>query len=390
MESLTIPPERLKIPPKFHPVKTVSLQDVHETFKKYYYIPDTNLIDVVLAVKINRLLEGVPLWIFLVGRSGTGKTTLLEHLEDSDTKVIHYLTSKTLVSGKKEIKEDFIQLIWGKVVLIYDLAKVMTVNPLEKAQIFAQFRDLYDGHLGGMYGTGKDVTYQGKPPEMLVGVTNAIYNEKIIHDKLGTRELLYKIALTEEEEEEMKKRALTLSKNNLELIAKRNCEKIIQNFISSRKHLKDLKIPPEIDGKCLEITKELRILRATAEIDRYTGELQSDAEYEVPTRSSRQLLQLYKALKHLDPNYSDEKFLEICKHIVESSADQVTLKVYRLLQNEAGVQLSTNQVARKLRLGWKTAYTRCNLLWNTGVINRHVVDNPEGGGKVKMWSMLLT
>ncbi len=43
---------------------SVTLEDVYSTYRKWFYIEDTNRIDVGLAVAINQKVSGLPLWIF--------------------------------------------------------------------------------------------------------------------------------------------------------------------------------------------------------------------------------------------------------------------------------------------------------------------------------------
>ena len=95
-------------------IKKVKLKDVHEAYKKNLYVEDTKRIDVVLATALSQKIEGIPLWLFLVGASGDMKTLQLMALQNEDTYILHNLTSKTLVNGyknKKEqsIKRDFIK-----------------------------------------------------------------------------------------------------------------------------------------------------------------------------------------------------------------------------------------------------------------------------------------
>jgi energy-coupling factor transporter ATP-binding protein EcfA2 len=360
-----------------------SLENVYTHFQQYYYIEDTRLIDTVLAVKRNLKLKDVPLWLLLVGRSGTGKTTLLKTLETKvDTAVIQKLTARALVTGKGSLKDNA-NKYWGKLVLIFDLARTLSLNPIEKQEIFAQWCDWYDGRLGGTYGTGKDVDYQGKPPQMLIASTPSIYNEQIIHNQLGTRELVYYVDI--KNKDEFRRKSMELSKSGLVQEATNHCKLVVQQFLDGLPEPHDNPdIPEQVEKKIIHLTDKLSVLRATAAWDRYSGELLSDAHYEIPSRNSQQLQQFYLSLKSLDSNYSDQRALEILEHIVESSGDPVTTSVYRCL-NDADMPLTTNEVSKRLKLGFKTVNSRLNLLWNIGVIEMEV--NTTQGGRAKFWDI---
>jgi len=359
------------------------LQDVYATFQNFYYVEDTRLIDAVLAVKRNLKLKGVPLWLILVGRSGTGKTTLLKTLEnEGDTEVIHKLTARALISGRGRAK-DHVRKYWGKLVIIYDLARTLSLHPNEKQEIFAQWRDWYDGRLGGTYGTGKDVDYQGNPPQMLIASTPSIHNEQIIHNQLGTRELLYSVDI--KNKDAFRRQAMSLAKFGLSQEATAQCQSCVQQFFNGLPEPEDNPdIPKEVEEKIFHLTDKLSVLRATAAWDRSRGELLSDAHHEIPSRNSQQLQQFYLALKSLDPNYPDQRALDILEHIVASSGDPVTTKVYQCL-HDADMPLTTNAVTKKLKLGYKTVYSRLFLLWNLEVVDMDV--NSTQGGRAKYWNL---
>jgi hypothetical protein len=359
------------------------LTEVYKVYQKWFYIEDTKVIDLILAVKANLRLNGIPLWIWLVGRSGTGRTTLLETLkDDKDTIAIYNLTPRTLVSGKTEGK-DLVNGCWDKLVIIPDFSEVLAKNADIKDEIFSQFRDLYDGHIGGMFGTGKWVEYEGKPPQMLLAVTDNIYEQKIVNDKLGTRELLYQVIV--KDDDQFCKRAANLEVSGERQLAIEQCHQAVEDYLSKVKPPQDFKVSPEIGDKILKMTKKLAILRATAVFDYYKGELRGNANYELPSRSSAQLVQIYKALKALDPSYPDDRALEILEHIVSSSGDPITTKVYELLR-EATIPLATNEFVKKLRLGWKTVYLKLNLLWNIKVAEREE-DKTEQNKLVYYWTV---
>jgi hypothetical protein len=335
-----------------------TIEDVYAMHRKWFYIEDTNRLDVGLAVVVNQKLDGLPLWIFLCGPSGDFKSTQISTLAVKDTIRIDKLTSRTLVSGK-QLEYEFITQIWGKTILIYDFAEVMSKDKTEKSAIFAQWRNLYDGKAGGTYGTGKNATYEGRPPQMLVGCTPAIHDEFLLSQELGTRELIYRVDT--KNIAEARKKALELERKGYMKQAVAECKDIVTRFIASRTIYTD-DIPEKVQAEIERLTDILALFRASARIDFYTGELCSTPVMEIPTRVSMQLAQLYKALKTLDPSYSDDKALQIMKCIVDSSGDPITMKVYHCVEASL-VPLSTNSIAKELKLGYKTVYGRLNLLY---------------------------
>jgi predicted DNA-binding transcriptional regulator len=358
----------------------IELEDVYKTYQKWFYIEDTKRIDVALAVLINQKLGGLPLWLFLCGPSGDWKSTQISTLAIKGTLRIDKLTSRTLVSGQKHVENDLINDVWGKVILIYDFAEVMSRDKTEKNAIFAQWRNLYDGKAGGSYGTGKSVAYEGTPPQLIVGCTPAIYDEYLLSQELGTRELIYRVDT--ENTDASRKKAIELVKRGLCEQAICECKMFVGKFIASHKPTADIEIPKTVQDAIEVLTEELALFRANARIDPYSGELLSEPHMEIPTRASMQFIQLYKALRNLDDDYPNERAIEIIKNIVESSGDPITMKVYRCLQ-QSEEPLSTNSIARSLRLGYKTVYSRLNLLHALDAIDMTI--DSEGDKKIKLW-----
>ena len=129
----------------------VSLKDVHEVYKKYLHIEDTKRLDVVLAVALSVKNKGIPIWLILVGPSGDMKSVQLNAIMAWDRAfVLHGLTSKTLVNGSKNKKKapDLAPKLNNKLVVIQDMAQILEMHPQQKAELWGQLRDLFDGYAG--------------------------------------------------------------------------------------------------------------------------------------------------------------------------------------------------------------------------------------------------
>ena len=137
------------------------LSHLHSVYKELLYIEDTKRIDIILAAALSKKLEGIPIWLILVGASGDMKSVQLNAIEDEDTLVIHNITPKTLVNGYKDkIKyPDLAPELNNKVVVIPDMAQILKLPPTDKAELWGQLRDLYDGFAGKMSGQGARSKY---------------------------------------------------------------------------------------------------------------------------------------------------------------------------------------------------------------------------------------
>lgn len=104
--------EREKFEEKEEP-KTESrkydLERYKSEIRKWLYIGDGEILDIVLAGMIAEKVGGDPLWLFLIAPPGGSKTELLRSFNNPD--YFHHLsdmTSKTLITGLmvSEEKED--------------------------------------------------------------------------------------------------------------------------------------------------------------------------------------------------------------------------------------------------------------------------------------------
>jgi len=82
------------------PAHAFTLSNVVETFQKWLYLPDPSPLKVVLGAVAANLMPGDPLWLLLVGATGSGKTELLDPLMGlSRMHAVGTLSEAALLSG---------------------------------------------------------------------------------------------------------------------------------------------------------------------------------------------------------------------------------------------------------------------------------------------------
>jgi len=126
-----------------------TLEEVHERMQKWLFIQDTNRIDLLLATAISVYRDGDPLWIFQVGGSGDIKTELTKSIDGLPYgRRIDEITTHTLATGKKDAWDLGRELDHNYTLLIItDLASLISSNKDEKKKIWGSFRTLYDGDI---------------------------------------------------------------------------------------------------------------------------------------------------------------------------------------------------------------------------------------------------
>lgn len=341
------------------------LDYLYNVYKDLLHIEDTKRIDVILAVALSRKLEGIPLWLILVGPSGDMKSVQLNAIEDENTFVLHNLTSKTLVNGYKDKKKfpDLAPELDGKVIVIPDMAQILKLPPNEKAELWGQLRDLYDGLAGKISGQGSRARYDNLKITLLAGSTPSIDAQILVHQDLGTRELIYRTSGNKDKKNVMYK----CFRNEIEEVSiKKRLQKVTQDFL---KHTEITRkdIPENILEEIMEIAVYISFMRAAAEIDQYTNTLRNDVYPEEPTRIAKQMKRMYICLKSLSDKYEDERAIEILWHIARSSAFPLRVKVFELLLNTTA-EFSTSKVSEILRIGKSTAQRELNVMHNLGFV----------------------
>lgn len=344
----------------------INLENLHRIYKENLYIEDTDRIDVVLAVALSYKLEGIPLWLILVGPSGDMKSVQLNAIDGSDVFVLHNLTSKTLVNGYKDKKEypDLAPELDNKIVVIPDMAQILKLHPAEKAEVWAQLRDLYDGLAGKVSGQGVRARYDDLKVTLLAASTPVIDGQILVHQDLGTRELIYRTTGNENKDKVMRK---CFENEETEEDIKNRLQRVTMDFLR-KTEIKRIVPEEEIMEDIQRLAIFISYMRSTAEFDNYTHELRNYVYPEEPTRIAKQLKRIYICLKSLSEDYSDLTAMRILWHLGKSSAFPIRIKVFELMKNTEG-ELSTSQISQMLKIGKATAKRECLVMENIGVFN---------------------
>lgn len=142
--------------------------------------PDLELaLKSLFAVVLSTQMPGPPVWMFLVGPPGSGKTELLLSLSSNpDCFYQSSLGPKQLVSGFKQgkLEEDpsLIPKMIGKCAVFKDWTEVLESNPFDLQDLYKVLRGAYDGIVQRSFGNGVTREYEGRFT-MLAGTTNKIH-----------------------------------------------------------------------------------------------------------------------------------------------------------------------------------------------------------------------
>lgn len=347
-------------------IKQTPLEEVYKVYKKYFHVEDTKRIDIVLAVALSRKLEGIPIWLILVGPSGDMKSVQLNSLEGEDTYILHNLTSKTLVNGyvNKLKFPDLAPELDKKLVIIPDMAQILKLPPIEKGELWGQLRDLYDGLAGKVSGMGGRARYKGLKVTLIAGSTPAIDGQILVHQDLGTRELLYRTKGSTLKKEVMRK---CFDNEEFETKISMELKEKTLDFLDKTYIVREF-IHPNTIEKLMDISIYITFMRATAEIDSFTNQLRNEVYPEEPTRIAKQLKRLYICLMNLSNDYLEERAFEILWNIAKSSVFPLRIKIFDFLLN-AKSEFSTSAISDILHIGKSTVQRELAVLWNMNLVS---------------------
>lgn len=183
--------------PKSNPTFEQTLQ----VFRKWLRMtPDLeDALLALFAVVFSNQVEGDPLWLFLVGPPGSGKSELLCSMmrlaETGDVFFQSSVSAKQLVSGWKDTKgtkdPSMIPRMMNKTTVFKDWTEMLAGNQQTLEETYSLLRGAYDGHVFKPFGNGVTREYHGRF-SLLAGVTNIIHGHSTV--ALGERFMKFQLS----------------------------------------------------------------------------------------------------------------------------------------------------------------------------------------------------
>ncbi len=278
--------------------KKTRVQEFVDVYGQWLIVEDYDFFKIVFGTCFANRLDSKPLWIYIVGTSGSGKSELLQSLEGHPKiELMSSFTEKALISGLVlpggEDKNDasLLPKLDGKILVIKDFTTLMKERRDIFANVMGQLRDMYDGKSRRAFGTGKAKLYNSKFG-IIAGVTCELDKHITALSALGERFLIYRLPILTRKQK--RARALRASRN----INVKQQEKKIQQ---AAHYVLDLDPTiPELPEKILFQIETLAefVARARTHVDRnrYNREVLYPPEPEVHTRLLKQLSDLARGI----------------------------------------------------------------------------------------------
>lgn len=274
-----------------YPGPMIGHEDVYAAYRKWLYLPNADVLDMMFGTVIANRLEGDPLWLFIVAPSGATKSELLMSISDAPRiKSTTTMTPKALVSGANTAgggDPSLIPKLDKKVLIIKDFTAILSMNEQARDEIFGIFRDAFDGKIEKDFGNGVIRKYTSKFG-ILSGVTPAIdlYTEG--QTALGERFLRYRVSVGET----FKEQAVYIKRAQGNVNKEGNMrEELLEvgTAVLSHNYTVVPEVPDNIKEKIIALAQWTAAIRATIVRDKFSKEVMASPMAELGTRLVKQL-----------------------------------------------------------------------------------------------------
>lgn len=270
--------------------------ELYAIYRKWLYMPDTRVLDIMFGTIFANRLEGDPVWLFFVAPPAGSKSELLMSLSWSEECYpLTSLTPHALVSGSawSDGKDpSLLPKLDGKVLVLKDFTTILSMNYAARDEIFGILRDIYDGRTEKSFGNGLKREYKVRFG-ILAGVTPVIETFATMNQSLGERFLKYRLPLDTKDSEE--KKILRAIKNvNSEMKMRAELCQAAASILA-RPTPPPEGIPAFTDTfvpRVVALAQLSAWMRGIVDRDKYTQQVLYKPSAEVGTRMAKQLVKL--------------------------------------------------------------------------------------------------
>jgi hypothetical protein len=324
-------------------VKKVTFEDVKKTFEKWMYMPNTDIIKVVLSTHLSTHMPGDPDWLMVVAPPGGMKTEIINSFSlCPDAYITSSLTPKALVSGSNEkdgVDPSMLPKLDQKTLYIKDFTVLLGKKEVDKEEIFSIFRDAYDGSTSKDFGNGIKRHYKVHF-SMVAGCTPVIYNSTVMQAGLGERYLKYYIGDSINHPSEMEMMRKAVANVSHEFTMRDELAKVIYDYTQYMKRkiqAPGFKYPTIPDGmvtRLLYAVKYASYMRGTVTRDMRNNEIVLGKPFrEVGTRFAKnvtkKLINVALVSGHEVATEDDYRIVKkIILDTVDQRAEEIVRKMY--------------------------------------------------------------
>jgi hypothetical protein len=277
----------------------LNIAELRSMLAKWLSIPaqDVDLIDFCLAVYKSHQIPGDPLWAIIIDASGGGKTELLRAFRNRpDAYFLSKMSEKSLVSGYRDPKApqpadpSLLPQLHGKILIIKDLAPLLSMRRESRSAIIGDLRDAYDGFTEQALGNIGRVAYEARF-SVLAASTLAIERGDTVDQELGERFIKFR-GRGQANLDKVKRAIDNIGTDDL---MRSEINQAVSDFLDSLPHAAERIIPGNLREPLVELADFMATARSSVARER-SGVVEYLPRPEVGTRLGKELGKLLLAL----------------------------------------------------------------------------------------------
>lgn len=367
----------------------ISFEEYEATVRKYILMEDRGILKLLIAHYLTNFMPQKAVWMMLIAPSGGGKTEFLNGLLYLPMVAeLSLLTPNTFLSGMPgENDASLLPKINGHYVIMKDLTTLMSMQRDAKAEVFSQFREIWDGGMVKTFGNGKVRKWKGKIT-LLVATTEAVDINQQQMTHLGERFLNYRVKMPPRIDAGLKALDNMIEQPNSDMVWQ--IQKATFRFfmgLDPEAVKKPVPLPREIRSKIVHLADFAT--NARSGVIRETGN-KHDVTFvpsaEMPTRLSQQLYLLAcgLALANGKEGYREEDMDTIFKIALDSIPQTNRMVILEMARSD---ERTTAEIA--VALGYPTAPIKLYLenLALLRICTRIKGSDSEQGGNADRWTL---
>jgi DNA-binding MarR family transcriptional regulator len=271
----------------------MKLLEVQQAVEETYLVADKGVIKLLVAIIVAHRMPTPPVWLFLVGASGSGKTEFINILTKiMGVTALSSLTPQTFISGQKRGKTDpsLLSRIKNGILLMKDFTTILAMNYEARAMIMGQMREIYDGKFIKHFGTGDSVVWEGKI-SLIAGTTDEIYNARELYAAMGERFIMYCPHLPERKTVTRRAMGNVIDMDHRRDLISTIVKKYIDEHLSTPPAEELPKTPDDLKSRIIDLADFATLARSPVKRDSFSPskEIIYKNDPEMPTRFAAQL-----------------------------------------------------------------------------------------------------
>ncbi len=305
-EARGLPP----IPEELIDTTPITIDELLKIFKKYLYIEEDYSITIPLSEVIANFAPIEPDIVGIIAPSGSSKTEIIRALGELENQYcypVSTITGHTFVSGLKE-NIDLAPCLRGRLLTIKDFTSILSKKKDEVSEIFADLRELTDGHIGKDFGSGVKKHYKDIHTSVLFGCTNAIEKHNSMYSILGQRIVYFRPASDKKKSMQAAMKNAGTEKNFRDELHKVSLQFINSILSNNKDRLTTLShIPEDMKERVEGLVAFLANVRTPIDRD-FKGNMATLPEPEYPTRLAKtfcKLIDAHALLYNRTPTWDD-------------------------------------------------------------------------------------